>query len=117
MADKYINATKLIERLKEERAHSTASAPWDFAFAGTMLEISTRRVLNAVIEVLEGEPEADVAPCPAPNWPICQNCGKPMVQCGEEKIGDVIWKRYSCKECYNQNVARKVTNNNGRCEK
>lgn len=54
MADKYINATKLIERLKEERAHRTASAPWDFAFAGTMLEISTRRVLNAVIEVLEG---------------------------------------------------------------
>lgn len=41
MADKYINATKLIERLKEERAHRTASAPWDFAFAGTMLEIST----------------------------------------------------------------------------
>lgn len=81
MADKYINATKLIERLKEEGTHSTASAP-----------------------------------CPAPNWPICQNCGKPMVYCGEEKIGDVIWKRYSCKDCYNQNVARKVTNNNGRCE-
>lgn len=116
MADKYINATKLIERLKEEKTHSTASGPWDMAFAGTMLEISTWRVLSAVISVLEEEPAANVAPCPAPNWPICQNCGKPMVYCGEEKIGDVIWKRYSCKDCYNQNVARKVTNNNGRCE-
>lgn len=111
MADKYINATKLIERLKEERTHSTASYPWDHAFAGTMLELSTRRVLNAVISVLEEEPAADVVPCPASNWPICQNCGKPMVYCGEERTGDVIWKRYSCKDCYNQNVARRVTNN------
>lgn len=110
MADKYIDATKLIERLKEERTHPTASGAWDPAYAG-MLELSTRRVLSAVISVLEKEPAADVVPRPAPNWPICQNCGKPMVYCGEERTGDVIWKRYSCKDCYNQNVARKVANN------
>ena len=112
MADKYINATKLIDRLKEARTHRLASEAWNPALVGTIMEISTRRVLSAVISVLEEEPAADVVPRPAPNWPICQNCGKPMVYCGEERTGDVVWKLYSCKDCYNQNVARKVTNNN-----
>lgn len=76
-----------------------------------MLELKTKHILGEIISVLEEEPAADVVPCPAPNWPICQNCGKPMVYCGEEKTGDIVWKRYSCKDCYNQNVARRVTNN------
>ena len=109
MADKYINATKLIERLKEARTHNAASGAWDSALIGTMMEISTRQVLDAVISILEKEPEANVSPCPEPNWPVCQNCGKPMVYCGEEKTGNIIWKRYGCKDCYNQSVARKVT--------
>lgn len=111
MADKYINATKLIERLKEERTHSLASEAWNPALVGTMLELKTKHILGEIISVLEEEPAADVVPCPAPNWPICQNCGKLMVYCGEEKTGDIVWKRYSCKDCYNQNVARRVTNN------
>ena len=104
-------ATKLIERLKEERTHSLASEAWNPALVGTMLELKTKHILGEIISVLEEEPAADVVPCPAPNWPICQNCGKPMVYCGEEKTGDIVWKRYSCKDCYNQNVARRVTNN------
>ena len=79
MADKYINATKLIERLKEERTHSLASEAWNPALVGTMLELKTKHILGEIISVLEEEPAADVVPCPAPNWPICQNCGKPMV--------------------------------------
>ena len=66
---------------------------------------------------LNGGQDKPVEKEPDPNWPICQNCGKPMVYCGEERIGKNVWKLYGCKNCYNQNVARKVENNDGCSEK
>ena len=53
MADKYINATKLIERLKEERTHSLASEAWNPALVGTMLELKTKHILGEIISVME----------------------------------------------------------------
>ena len=60
------------------------------------------------LALLEKEPAANVVPRPAPKWPICQNCGRPMVYCGEENTDGIVWKRYSCKDCYNQFCARRV---------
>lgn len=31
-----------------------------------------------------------------------------MVYCGEENTDGIVWKRYSCKDCYNQFCARRV---------
>lgn len=64
MADKYINATKPIERLKEERTHSLASEAWNPALVGTMPELKTKHILGEIISVLEEEPAADVMKVP-----------------------------------------------------
>lgn len=105
MADKYINATKMAERLKADcEKIKQASLPENIKEYQSQLRL-------AMVAFLDAEPAENVVPFQIPVWPICQNCGKPMVYCGEEKTGDVVWKLYSCKDCYNQNVARKVTNN------
>lgn len=31
-----------------------------------------------------------------------------MVYCGEENTDGIVWKRYSCKDCYNQFCARRM---------
>jgi hypothetical protein len=75
--------------------------------APTLLN-SASAIYDGVVSVLEKEPAANVVPRPAPKWPICQNCGKPMVYCGEENTDGIVWKRYSCKDCYNQFCARRM---------
>lgn len=119
MADKYINATKLIERMKYLKTTELASCHTNPYYAGTGMQIQLAQLYDGVISVLENAPEENVVAKPAPNWPICQNCGLPMVYCGEERTGNIVWKRYSCKECFNQSCARRIENGEekyGRCE-
>lgn len=108
MQDKYINATKLIERLKCEKRREVAEAASNPFSTGHAPEIRISQIYDGVVSVLEKEPAANVVPRPAPKWPICQNCGRPMVYCGEENSDGIVWKRYSCKDCYNQFCARRV---------
>ena len=109
MPDKYINATKLVYKLKHVCINSRlADEAWNPIYAGTEMEIKVRDIYKSMIGILENEQAADVVPRPAPNWPICQHCGQPMVYCGEEKTDDIVWKHYSCKNCYNQSCARKI---------
>lgn len=108
MTDKYINATKLIDKLKHVAKTDLADAVRNPLYAGTGMEVRMRDIYKSMIEILENEPAENVTPRPAPNWPICQHCGQPMVYCGEEKTDGLIWKHYSCKNCYNQSCARKI---------
>lgn len=108
MQDKYINATKLIERLKCEKRREVAEAASNPFSTGPAPEIRISQIYDGVVSVLEKEPAANVVPRPAPKWPICQNCGRPMVYCGEENTDGIVWKRYSCKDCYNQFCARRM---------
>ena len=103
-----INATKLIERLKCEKRREVAEAASNPFSTGPAPEIRISQIYDGVVSVLEKEPAANVVPRPAPKWPICQNCGRPMVYCGEENTDGIVWKRYSCKDCYNQFCARRV---------
>ena len=77
MQDKYINATKLIERLKCEKRREVAEAASNPFSTGPAPEIRISQIYDGVVSVLEKEPAANVVPRPAPKWPICQNCGRP----------------------------------------
>ena len=77
MQDKYINATKLIERLKCEKRREVAEAASNPFSTGPAPEIRISQIYDSVVSVLEKEPAANVVPRPAPKWPICQNCGRP----------------------------------------
>ena len=100
MADKYINATKMAERLKADcEKIKQASLPEN-------IKEYQRQLRLAMVAFLDAEPSENVVPFQIPAWPICQNCGKPMVYCREEKAGKATWKRYACESCYNQSVAR-----------
>lgn len=89
----------------EREAGEAASNPFS---TGPAPEIRISQIYDGVVSVLEKEPAANVVPRPAPKWPICQNCGRPMVYCGEENTDGIVWKRYSCKDCYNQFCARRM---------
>lgn len=108
MGDKYINAMAMIARLKEERQKAEAYCLLNQQYAGSEAEVRVWQMLDAMVLQLEKEPAANVVPCKVPLVPICQNCGKPMAYCGQERIGDMTWERFGCKDCYNQNVCRKV---------
>ena len=72
MPDKYINATKLIERLKCEKRREVAEAANNPFSTGPAPEIRISQIYDGVVSVLEKEPAANVVPRPAPKWPICQ---------------------------------------------
>lgn len=42
-------------------------------------------------------------------WPVCQNCGRPMVMCQPPEIlAGVKYLHYCCPVCYNQSCSRKM---------
>lgn len=42
-------------------------------------------------------------------WPVCQNCGRPMVMCQQPEIlAGVKYLHYCCPVCYNQSCSRKM---------
>lgn len=42
-------------------------------------------------------------------WPVCQNCGRPMVMCQPPEIlAGVKYLHYGCPVCYNQSCSRKM---------
>lgn len=42
-------------------------------------------------------------------WPVCQNCGRPMVMCQQPEIlAGVKYLHYGCPVCYNQSCSRKM---------
>ena len=61
---------------KRRQAAEAASNPFP---TGHAPEIRISQIYDGVVSVLEKEPAANVVPRPAPKWPICQNCGRPMV--------------------------------------
>ena len=111
MPDKYINASRLIRRLEYVRKSELAELVGNPIYAGTTAEVRMYQIYDNMIGLLKNEPGEDVVPAKPLGWPVCQQCGRPMVDCGEKKVGADRWKQYSCKDCYNQNVARKVANN------
>ena len=44
----------------------------------------------------------------AMGWPVCQQCGRPMVYAGSEKLCGDTYAHYSCPVCYNQSCSRKM---------
>lgn len=65
MQDKYINATKLIERLKCEKRREVAEAASNPFSTGHAPEIRISQIYDGVVSVLEKEPAANVVPRPA----------------------------------------------------
>lgn len=95
MQDKYINATKLIERLKCEKRREVAEAASNPFSTGHAPEIRISQIYDGVVSVLEKEPAANVVPRPAPKWPICQNCGRPSMAFTSLSSRPVLLHRYS----------------------
>ena len=60
MQDKYINATKLIERLKCEKRREVAEAASNPFSTGPAPEIRISQIYDGVVSVLEKEPAANV---------------------------------------------------------
>ena len=60
MQDKYINATKLIERLKCEKRREVAEAASNPFSTGPAPEIRISQIYDGVVSVLEKEPAAIV---------------------------------------------------------
>ena len=89
---------------EKRRVEAQATADADLIAANAEAEKS-KVAADAELYVAE---KKNVVPRPAPKWPICQNCGRPMVYCGEENTDGIVWKRYSCKDCYNQFCARRM---------
>lgn len=108
MPDKYINASRLIRKLEYVRKRGLAELVGNPTYAGTAAEVRMYQIYDGMIDLLKNEPGEDVVPVKPLGWPVCQQCGRPMVYCGEKKIGTDRWKQYSCKDCYNQNVSRKA---------
>ena len=108
MPDKYINASRLIRKLEYVRKSGLAELVGNPTYAGTAAEVRMYQIYDGMISLLKNEPGEDVAQVKPLGWPVCQQCGRPMVYCGEKKIGADRWKQYSCKYCYNQNVSRKA---------
>ena len=66
MQDKYINATKLIERIKCEKGREVAEAASNPFSTGPAPEIRISQIYDGVVSVLEKEPAANVVPRRAP---------------------------------------------------